>query len=90
MPTPLQFAKMALMQTPTPSELARATGISIPYASQIMSDKPEKARTPPRSLAIHIFRQTGWRHPLIADLTDGQIAVFEEIEPWRPKSERAA
>jgi hypothetical protein len=39
-------------------------------------------RTPPRSLAIHIFRVTGWRHPAIADLTDEQIITLEAIEPW--------
>lgn len=66
------------METATPTTLASATGISIPYASQILSGK----RPPSRPLAIHIFRQTGWKHPLIADLTPEQIDTLETVEPW--------
>lgn len=62
--------------------MAEVAGISLPYASQIMSG----ARKPARSLAIHIFRKTGWKHELIADLTDEQIAVLEQVEPWAPKA----
>jgi hypothetical protein len=28
------------------------------------------------------MRKTGWRHSLIADLSDEQIAMLEQIEPW--------
>lgn len=42
-------------------------------------------RDPSRSLAIHIFRAMGWKHPTIAKLTDDQIAVFEQVEPWTPR-----
>lgn len=78
------------MDKPSPRELREATGISQSYASMILNENPEKARTPPRSLAIHIFRQTGWKPPVIADLTEQQIAVLEQVEPWSPKAERAA
>lgn len=67
----------------TSSELATKAGISPSYASMILSGKREKI---PRSLAIHILRKTGWRHALLADLTDEQISVLEAIEPWQPRS----
>lgn len=65
----------------TPTDLHKAAGISVPYASQILSG----TRAPSRSLAIHIMRTTDWRHESIADLTDEQIAMLEEIEPWKPQ-----
>lgn len=43
-------------------------------------------RTPPRPLAIAIFRGTGWRHSTIADLSDEQIDVLESVEPWTRKA----
>lgn len=81
---PLQFAKMAGMEM-TPTALADVCGISLPYASQIISG----ARTPARPLAIHIFRVTGWRHPSIADLTDEQLDVLEAVDPWKPREAAA-
>lgn len=67
------------MQTPPETmELAKAAGISKSYASEIVNDK----RLPSRPLAIHIYRKTGWRHATIADLSDEQMAMLEEIEPW--------
>lgn len=73
------------MQKPSPKELREATGISQSYASMIASGD----RAPSRPLAIHIFRCTGWKHSLIADLTDEQIDVLESIEPWAA-AEKAA
>jgi hypothetical protein len=70
------------MEAPTsPTALATATGISVPYASQVIKG----GRTPARRLAIHIFRRTGWRHDSIADLSDEQMAMLEAIEPWSPR-----
>jgi transcriptional regulator with XRE-family HTH domain len=63
-------------------ELAAKVGISKGYASDILNDK----QAPSRSLAIHIFRTTGWRHRSIADLTDEQMRVLEEVDPWTPKA----
>jgi plasmid maintenance system antidote protein VapI len=68
------------METITPTGLAEATGISLPYASQIIGGK----RSPARPLAIHIMRKTGWRHPMLSDLTEAQIEMLEAIEPYRP------
>lgn len=71
-----------MSDTIQPTALAKVVCISVPYASQILSGE----RQPSRPLAIHIFRKTGWRHPLIADLTDDQIDVLERIEPWVPRA----
>lgn len=43
------------------------------------------SRKPPRALAIHILRKTGWKHDSIADLTSEQIDTLESIEPWTPR-----
>lgn len=69
------------------SELAKQAGISASYASEILSGKREKI---PRSLAIHILRKTGWRHSMLAELSDGQIDTLEAIEPWRSPSQADA
>lgn len=78
----MQSAKIVGMEGLTPTTLAAAVGISMPYASQIMSDQ----RKPSRPLAIHIFRTTGWRHDVLADLTDEQLAMLEAIEPWKARA----
>jgi plasmid maintenance system antidote protein VapI len=67
------------MQTPRTTELANAAGISKSHASDILNGK----RNPSRSLAIHILRVTGWRHQLLASLTDAQIDLLETVEPWK-------
>lgn len=73
------------MEKPTVTDLADKAGISKSYACELLGD-----RTPSRPLAIHILRKTGWKHPVIADLTDEQIAVLAEVDPWTPPRERAA
>lgn len=60
-------------------------GISKAYASMILSGKMR----PAVALAIRIFRETGWRHERIATLTDEQMRVFEEVEPWTPRADAA-
>jgi transcriptional regulator with XRE-family HTH domain len=71
------------MQTPpTTSELADRAGISKSYASEILSGKRP---TLGRPIAIHIYRRTGWRHQSIADLTEEQMSMLEQIEPWLPR-----
>jgi hypothetical protein len=66
------------MQKPSYSDLAAKAGISRSYACEILAD-----RQPSRPLAIHIFRTTGWKHSLIEGLSDEQIAMLEQIEPWQ-------
>jgi hypothetical protein len=75
------------MDKPSPQALVEAAGISSSYANKILIDGEHK-RTPPRSLAILIFRKTGWAHASIADLTEEQMQVFEEVDPWTPPKER--
>lgn len=75
---------------PKPSAIVEATGISQPYASMILNDDPVKGRTPPRSLAILIYRKVGWKHPTIADLTEDQMRVFEQVDPWTPRGAQEA
>lgn len=77
------------MASPTPKELVDASGISPSYASMILSDGEHK-RVPPRSLAILLFRKTGWRHPSITGLTEEQMKVFEEVDPWTPRTQDEA
>lgn len=77
---------MASLTPPTPKRKSMNSqlielGISKAYASLIVSGKQK----PSRPLAIHIFRKTGWRHELIADLTDEQLEMLEQIEPWQPR-----
>jgi hypothetical protein len=77
------------MATPTPKELTEAVDISISYANKILMSDGDHRRIPPRSLAILIFRRTGWRHDSIAGLTEEQMMVFEQVDPWSPRSEAA-
>lgn len=51
------------------------------YASEILADK----RAPSRPLAIHIFQTTGWRHEIIAGLSDEEIGLLARIEPYQPR-----
>lgn len=70
-----------MVETPSTTALAASAGISKSYASEIVNG----VRKPARSLAIHIFRKTGWRHSSIADLTADQIDTLETVEPWSPR-----
>lgn len=78
-----------MSSTPTPKELTEAADISLSYANKILMTEGEHRRTPPRSLAILLFRKTGWRHDCIADLTEAQMEVFEQVDPWSRRSEAA-
>lgn len=71
---------------PSQQEIREASGISQTYASLIERGK----QRPSRSLAIHLYRKTGWRHESIAELTEDQMAVFEQVEPWIAPADRAA
>ena len=66
-------------------ELAAKAGISKSYASEIVN-----GRVPQRPLAIHIYRTTGWKHEIISPLTDDQMSVLEQIDPWVSPSDRPA
>lgn len=81
------------MDKPSTTALLEAVpNISRSYAVMILSDSDEqsKSRTPTRSLAILIFRKTGWKHPSIESLTEDQMRVFEEVDPWVPRTQDEA
>ncbi len=67
---------------PTTGALADAAGISKSYASEIVNGQ----RKPSRPLAIHIFRKTGWRHPMLVGLSDEQLATLEAVDPWEARA----
>jgi len=75
-------AERVFGEKPRGKELVALLNISTTYASDILTGK----QPPSRPLAIAIFRATGWKHNSISKLTEKQIAVLEQIEPW----ERAA
>lgn len=60
----------------TPTTFAAAAGISVPYASQLLSG----ARQPSRTLAISIYRKTGRKMGPIANVSDEDIAVLERLQ----------
>ncbi len=60
----------------TPTKLSAAVGISVPYASQILSNR----RTPALGMAIRIFRETGAKFGPISGASDDEIAVLERFQ----------
>lgn len=70
------------MAPPGTQELSEKAGISKSYASEILAGKRP---TLGRPIAIHIFRTTGWRHESIADMTEAQMQVFEQVDRWTPR-----
>jgi len=62
----------------TPSVLSKALGISMPYASQILSDNAKINRPPKVPLAIRIYRATGHKLGPIAEATDDEIGNLEK------------
>lgn len=73
-------------QPPKYTDLAAMAGISVSYANEIVKGR----KVPPRTLAIHILRSTGWRHDSIARLTDEQINLLEQVEPYAPRERDVA
>jgi transcriptional regulator with XRE-family HTH domain len=59
-----------------PTGLAKAAGISVPYASQILSG----VKTPTQATAIRIFRATGRKFGPIARATPEEIEVLERFQ----------
>lgn len=74
------------MTQPSIAALMDAVGISKTYASDILGNR----QPPSRALAVHIFRKTGWKAPVIADLSEPQIDVLEQaLGPWQPPKSAA-
>lgn len=68
----------------TPTSVAAALDISVPYASQLLSGD----RDMPRGIAIKLFRATGAKLGPIANATDDEIETLEAF-PERAKVIRA-
>lgn len=72
------------MDKPTARQLVDETGVSRTYAHDILSGKQQ----PSRPLALTIYRATGWKPELIADLDETEIILLEQAEkiagtlPW--------
>jgi len=58
------------------TEFARKAGISISYASQLVTDKPEKRRTPTPELAAIIYSRTGVMLGLLEGATTREANAF--------------
>ena len=70
----------AMTDKPTISDLRAAVGISQSYASMILSGD----RQPSLPLAIRMFRETGWRHGVLAPLSETEIDVLERVTALTP------
>jgi len=70
-----------MKSTPTQSDLV-GLGISQTYASLILRG----LRSPSKSLAVHIYQELGWMHPVLEGLSKADIEAFARVQPW----ERAA
>lgn len=57
----------------TPTELATAANISVPYASQLLSDDPEQRREPSLRMALKVYAATGLQFGFLKGLTPEQI-----------------
>ena len=65
---------------PTAKNLISTLSLSQGHAYDILRG----SRPPSRALAIAIYRAFGWKHETISDLSSTQIAMLEELEPWKP------
>jgi transcriptional regulator with XRE-family HTH domain len=63
------------METITPTELAKAAEISVPYAWQIVNGK----RPPSLEMAIRIFDKTGIQFGALEGLTADEIAAARKM-----------
>jgi len=71
--------------TLTPTAMANRVGISVPYASQLLSGR----RVPSRALAVRIWRGTGQKLGPLTHVEDADIEALERIENanLRPEAE---
>lgn len=61
---------------PSPSKLAQAIGISVPYASQLLNGD----RKPPLSTALKVYRAIGVKLGPIESATEREIRVLERFQ----------
>jgi transcriptional regulator with XRE-family HTH domain len=58
------------------TEFAEQAGISISYASQLLSTKEEKRRSPTIAMAVDIYQRTGLKLGILAGATRGEIEAL--------------
>ena len=75
LPFTLQSAKVVDMDPITPTELAKAAEISVPYAWQIVNGK----RPPSLEMALRIFDATGQKFGALDGLTASEIAAARKM-----------
>jgi transcriptional regulator with XRE-family HTH domain len=76
---------MAMENPASPTEFAAKVGISISYASEILTG----TRQPSQRLAVRIFRATGRKFGPIIGLSDADIAAIDRIEQAREGAKAA-
>lgn len=64
------------MANPTPTELSASAGISVSYASEILSG----TRKPSRALALRIYEKAGLKFGPLANLTAQEIEFLAGIQ----------
>ncbi len=72
--------------TLTPTAMANRVGISVPYASQLLSGR----RVPSRALAVRIWRGTGQKLGPLTHIEDADIEALERIENANARPEAEA
>lgn len=74
------------MDKPNLRSLMEAVPLSKSYAAVILNGK----QAPPLNLAALIYRETGWRHSLVAEMSDEALTEIAEKQPWSPPKAKAA
>lgn len=78
------------MEKPSLKSLMEAVPISKSYAALILQDADKAPQTPPLNLAALIFRETGWKHHIIAEMSDEALAEIADKHPWTPPAKARA
>jgi hypothetical protein len=61
-----------------------AVPVSKSYAAMIRNGQPI-----PLNLAALVFERTGWRHPLVSQMSDNTVIEIAQKQPWTPKAAAA-
>lgn len=73
------------MTKPTIKALMEAVPVSKSYASVILNDGMI-----PLNLAALVYRETGWRHGSVTEMSPKTLREIADKQPWTPPKERAA
>lgn len=68
------------METPNIPALMEAVSVSKSYAAVIRKGE----QSIPLNLAAAIYCKTGWRHPVISQLSDATVTELAQKKPWSP------